>query len=432
MSERRRLEEQLTRQAYSDPLTGLANRAVFRTRVEQALSSATDERAAVGTVAVLFLDLDGFKGVNDAAGHAVGDELLGLVAQRLRNAVRNNDVVARLGGDEFGVLVIADEVDGEAIWVADRVKRVLDSEFRVGGRQLLVGASVGIAINDEGHEDADLLLRNADLAMYRAKGDRRLPFVRFEAHMHDDLLERVTTEGDLRRAVRRGELELHYQPLVDLATRRVVGVEALLRWRHRTRGLIAPGDFVALAEETGLVGEIGQWALNEACRTAIRWQSFAPVGDVFTVSVNVSAYQMGPLLPDLVMAALNDSGLPASALTLEMTETVLMERTDEMVALLEEFTVLGVNLAVDDFGTGYSSLSYLSRFPVDTLKIDRSFVEAVGRSGRAHRARAHDRPARRGAGPRRRSPKASSSRTRPRRWRRWGARTARASTSPRR
>jgi EAL domain-containing protein (putative c-di-GMP-specific phosphodiesterase class I) len=261
------------------------------------------------------------------------------------------------------------------------VKRVLDSEFRVGGRQLLVGASVGIAINDEGHEDADLLLRNADLAMYRAKGDRRLPFVRFEAHMHDDLLERVTTEGDLRRAVRRGELELHYQPLVDLATRRVVGVEALLRWRHRTRGLIAPGDFVALAEETGLVGEIGQWALNEACRTAVRWQTYAPVGDVFTVSVNVSAYQMGPLLPDLVMGALNDSGLPASALTLEMTETVLMERTDEMVALLEEFTVLGVNLAVDDFGTGYSSLSYLSRFPVDTLKIDRSFVEAVGRSG---------------------------------------------------
>jgi diguanylate cyclase (GGDEF)-like protein/PAS domain S-box-containing protein len=373
VSERHALQQQLTRQAYSDPLTGLANRALFRQRVEDAVDDAKP-----GTVAVLFLDLDGFKGVNDAQGHAIGDELLALVGQRLCNAVRPGDLVARLGGDEFGVLVAGEDAEKGAVWVAHRIRRVLANDFRLEGQELSVGASVGIAVNTAGDERADLLLRNADLAMYRAKGLQRQAFVVFEGQMHDAAVARMAAESDLRRAVTRGELALHYQPLVDLGTRQVVGVEALIRWNHPTRGLLGPDAFIELAEETGLVEEIGAWALDEGCRAATRWQQYGVDGAPFRMAVNVSPRQLTQGMPRRVRDALVKSGLTPGALTLEMTETVLMERTDAMVALLKRFKLLGVRLAVDDFGTGYSSLSYLSRFPMDVLKIDRSFVEQVG------------------------------------------------------
>jgi len=374
VSERRRLEEKLTQQAYSDELTGLANRSFFRSKVEMALKVALAPRE----VAVLFLDLDGFKSVNDTQGHHVGDELLCLVAKRLSSSVRPGDVVARLGGDEFAVLVTGPTAEEGAVWVADRVRRALSAPYVLDGRELTLGGSTGLAISDTGDETADQLLRNADLAMYRAKGRRDRSFVRFEAQMHDALLARVKAESDLRQAVSRGDLVLHYQPVVELVSGRIVGVEALVRWDHAELGLIAPGRFIDLAEETGLVSDIGRWALQESCRQGARWQRYAAPGGSFKVAVNVSARQLEQRLPREVRDALGAAGLPGSALTLEMTESVLMERTDEVVELLRRIKTLGVRLAVDDFGTGYSSLSYLSRFPVDILKVDKSFVAHLG------------------------------------------------------
>lgn len=375
VSERRRLEEQLTQQAFSDPLTGLANRSLFRSKVESALRVALGS----GEVAVLFLDLNGFKAVNDAHGHHVGDELLGIVGKRLANSVRPGDLVARLGGDEFGILVSGGpDAEEGAIWVAERVRRALAAPFVLDGRQIPLGASTGIAVSDSGSETADQLLRNADLAMYRAKSRRDLSFVRFEVKMHDALLARMQAEADLRQAVGRGDLVLYYQPVVELGSGRIIGVEALVRWRHLERGIISPAEFIDLAEETGLVGDIGSWALQECCMQAARWQRFAAPNGVFKVAVNVSARQLDAALPRLVHDAINANGIPGAALTLEMTESVLMERTDEVVELLRRMKSLGVKVAVDDFGTGYSSLSYLSRFPVDILKIDRSFVSSIG------------------------------------------------------
>ena len=378
VSERRRLQSELMHQAYSDALTGLANRALFRERTRAAIETAP----ALG-VAVLFLDLNGFKAVNDTQGHAVGDRLLALVGQRLKNSVRPGDLVARLGGDEFGILVTGDQAESGAVWVADRVRRVLAHDFELDGRQVPLGAAIGIALNERGDESADQLLSNADLAMYRAKLSERTEFVRFESAMHEDLLEKVQAETDLRAAVTNGELSLHYQPIVDLRTGAVVGVEALSRWVHPERGTVPPSEFIKVAEQTGLVDEIGTWALNEACHHAARWQRFgaADQGGVFRVAVNVSARQLTAAFPGIVRDALAAGGVPGEALTLEVTESVLMERPDEVVGLLDELKQLGVRIAVDDFGTGYSSLAYLARFPVDILKIDRSFVVDVTEAG---------------------------------------------------
>ncbi len=374
VSERRQLEEQLTQQAFSDGLTGLANRSLFRSKVETALKVAL----ARAEVAVLFLDLNGFKAVNDSQGHHVGDELLGIVAKRLTNSVRPGDVVARLGGDEFAILVTGPDAEEGAVWAAERVRRALSAPFVLDGRELALGASCGIAVSDAGDETADQLLRNADLAMYRAKGRRDQSFVRFEAQMHDALLARMTAESDLRRAVSGGDLVLYYQPVVELSSGHVVGVEALVRWRHHERGIISPADFIDLAEETGLVGEIGRWALEDACKQGARWQQYAAPGGHFKVAVNVSARQLDATLPRQVRDVLAATGMPGQALTLEMTESVLMARTDEVVELLRRMKTLGLKVAVDDFATGYSSLSYLSRFPVDILKIDKSFVQHLG------------------------------------------------------
>ncbi|BEP16425.1 hypothetical protein acdb102_47360 [Acidothermaceae bacterium B102] len=377
ISERKRLEDALTHQAFHDTLTGLANRALFQDRVGHALRAAR----AQATVAVLFLDLDGFKGVNDTQGHAVGDVLLGLVAERLKHGVRPADTVARLGGDEFAVLVEDPDCQRAAVWVAERVVAALNQPFLLDGRELSIGVSVGIALNMLGTETDDVLLRNADVAMYRAKAKREGGWVRFESGMRDALVEKLELENDLKLALGRGQLAVYYQPTVELARGVVVGAEALLRWHHPTKGLVGPDDFIKVAEEGGLITAIGEYVLREACRAGVRWQAFAPPGQDFRVAVNISARQVSAALVDTVQAVLAESGMPPSALVLEVTESVLVERTEEILALLHQLKSLGVRLAIDDFGTGYSSLSYLSRFPVDILKIDRSFVEAVAVDG---------------------------------------------------
>ncbi len=372
VSERKQLEEQLTRAAFHDPLTGLANRALFRDRVEQALAERGGD-----AVAVLFCDLDGFKAVNDTQGHAVGDQLLGLVAERLLRCVRPVDTVARLGGDEFAVLVPGAEAGPAAVGVAERIAAVLARPFVVDGRELYVGASMGIASTATGADRADVLLRNADLAMYRAKAAPDVPHVVFAPQMHDVLAARVAVEHDLRQALAQGQLDVHYQPTVDLRTGRMVGVEALLRWWHPTRGPISPEEFIPVAEESGLITPIGEWVLDRCLRQAVSWQQLCDDGP-FPVAVNISMRQLQPSLLETLTGLLARTGLPAASLTLEMTESVLLERTDDVIRLLRELKALGVRLAIDDFGTGYSSLSYLTRFPVDVLKIDRGFVERLG------------------------------------------------------
>jgi diguanylate cyclase (GGDEF)-like protein/PAS domain S-box-containing protein len=393
ISERKQLEDQLVHEAFHDSLTKLANRALFKDRVDQALRR---RHHAGEMVAVLFLDLDGFKEVNDSLGHASGDQLLIQVAQRLRSSVRSEDTVARFGGDEFAVLIDTVAHDYDASEAARRIVDGLREPFLVDGQEIHVRASIGIATTGseaeaedaEATEDADRLMRNADLAMYRAKAAGQGSFTRYDPQMHTGLVERLQLESDLRRALDGGELELHYQPTIELATGEICGFEALLRWHHPTRGLISPVDFIPLAESTGLIRPFGQWVLREACRQAVAWDA-ERYGRPLTMSVNVSGRQFEQSdLPTIVAMALAESGLPPARLCLEVTESVLMNDTEENLVLLRRLKDMGVRLAIDDFGTGYSSLSYLHRFPVDTLKIDRSFVERLSQpSGDAALAR---------------------------------------------
>jgi diguanylate cyclase (GGDEF)-like protein/PAS domain S-box-containing protein len=366
-------EEQLRHQAFHDPLTGLANRALFTDRVEHALVL----RAGV---AVVFLDLDDFKAVNDSLGHLAGDALLQAVALRLSGALRPGDTVARLGGDEFAILFEEAGAAVSAAGVAERVIAALQAPFDLDGREVFVTASIGIGVG----EDAEELLRSADVAMYRAKASGKAQYVVYAPKMDDDFVGRLELVADLRRSCIEDEFVLHYQPIVELESRRVVGVEALVRWQHPTRGLLQPADFVGLAEETGQIVEIGRWVLEEACRQAASWRT--QLGSDLFVSVNVSARQVrrSGLVED-VEAALASSGLAPDALTVEITESALVRRREEMTAILESVTETGVRLALDDFGTGYSSLSLLRDLPVHTVKIDRSFVHTID-AGPAQRA----------------------------------------------
>ncbi|HEY0779118.1 MAG TPA: EAL domain-containing protein, partial [Gemmatirosa sp.] len=372
VSERKRLEARLEHQAFHDPLTGLANRALFRDRVGQALAQA--QRGGARPT-VLFLDLDDFKGVNDSLGHAQGDHLLTQVAARLLNATRGCDTVARLGGDEFAVLLASTSHADEAVIVAERITTALTRPFTLAAREVCVGASVGIAAAVPG-DGTDELLRNADLAMYRAKARGKGTHEVFASQLFTEVNDRVALEADLRHALTRGEFRLDYQPIVDLASERVVGVEALLRWNHPTRGPVAPARFIGLAEETGLIVAIGRWVLGEACRQGAAWRG-AGAGELY-VAVNISGRQLQyPTITADVAAALEASGLAPHALLLEITESVLMHETEANLTRVAELKALGVRLAIDDFGIGYSSLSYLQRFPVDVLKIDKSFVDGV-------------------------------------------------------
>jgi diguanylate cyclase (GGDEF)-like protein/PAS domain S-box-containing protein len=371
ISERKELEDQLVHEAFHDALTKLANRALFKDRLEVALRRRED-------VAILFLDLDGFKEVNDSLGHAAGDVLLMQVAMRLGEAVRDGDTVARFGGDEFAVLIDAVDTPEDADDLAMRIVAALDEQFVIENQEIHVQGSIGIALTGPDARDADQLMRNADLAMYRAKGAGSGQFARYDPQMHSGLVERLQLAADLRRALENGgELEMHYQPTIELRTGTIVGFEALVRWRHPVRGLISPIDFIPLAESTGLIRPLGRWVLAESCRQAVEWSMDEPDRPM-TMAVNVSGRQFDqPDLPAIVAEVLATTGLPAQRLCLEMTESVLMTDTEENLAVLLSLKDIGVGLAIDDFGTGYSSLAYLRRFPVDTLKIDRSFVERL-------------------------------------------------------
>jgi diguanylate cyclase (GGDEF)-like protein len=366
-------------QAFHDALTELPNRALFLDRLEQALVRQ-GRRSAL--TAVLFLDLDRFKWINDSLGHAAGDQLLVQVAERLGNATRPGDSVARFGGDEF--VVLCDDLDGEweALTIAKRLESALSNHFCVEGRDITVSASVGIATTASATgATADSLLRDADAAMYRAKERGRNRIESFQGGMRARAVERLEVESDLRRALERGELRVHYQPVVRLAGAAMVGVEALVRWQHPERGLVPPGEFIPVAEETGLIQPLGAFVLRESCRQVATWNRANPERVPLSVAVNLSARQMSASdLTRLVLTALNESGLEPGLLCLEITESVLMEDVTASRNVLMSLKELGVRLGIDDFGTGYSSLLYLRRFPVDILKVDRSFVSGLGQN----------------------------------------------------
>ena len=356
--------------AQHDALTNLPNRVLIRDRMEQAIAQA---RRYQKRVALLFLDLDNFKTINDSLGHGTGDELLKAVAQRLQASVRDMDSVSRLGGDEF--LIVVADVDSLAAVsaVARQVQEKLAHPFVLKGMQVVSTLSIGIALYPEDGEDFDTLLKHADVAMYQAKSSGRNAFCFFDAQLNDASHERLTLELDLRQALRRNELLLHYQPIVELASGRLLAVEALIRWRHPLQGMIGPERFIPLAEQSGLIVEIGEWVLQEACRQAMLWQAAGLMP--FVVSVNLSAVQFrrGDM-EALVRKVLGSTGLPAERLELELTESILLQDSQAFIDLLSRLKALGVGLSIDDFGTGYSSLAYLQRFQVNKLKIDQSFV----------------------------------------------------------
>jgi len=362
------------REAHYDPLTGLANRMLFAERLDAALA---DRRG--GSMAVLFLDLDDFKLVNDSLGHAAGDRLLLETAERVFGVARTTDTVARLGGDEFAFLLENTGREGAQAF-AERVKRAVRQPFAVDGRALTVDATIGFATGRPGEADPGELLRNADLAMYAGKHQGKGVIVAYEPTMYQALADRLELEEDLRGALGRGELSLVYQPIVEVDGGALTAVEALARWSHPVRGEIPPTVFIPIAEESGSIREIGRWVLLEACAQARRWHDARSGGTAIGVTVNVSPAQfLQDELVDDVRTALERSGLDSSKLTLEITESVLVERGDAFVGELEALSELGVRIAVDDFGTGYSSLSSLARFPVDMLKIDQSFVADAAR-----------------------------------------------------
>ena len=381
ITERKAFQDRLRHQAFYDVLTGLPNRALFLDRLTQALAGRRRRKRAVG---VIFLDLDNFKVINDSLGHGAGDELLRAAAMRMEACLRPGDTLARLGGDEFTVL-IPDTADGDqALGVARRLSQALQAPIQLQGRDVFVTASLGVAVSTVGGERPDDLLRAADIAMYQAKSGGKDRCALFDQDTDGDALERLDLEGELRQALARGELRLHYQPIVHLQTGEVREVEALVRWEHPRRGLIPPAKFVPIAEETGLILPLGRWVLEEACRQARTWQTLFPNAPPLVMGVNLSTRQFQDTgLVDEVARTLARTGLPATSLKLEITESMMMTSTEAAVDKLHALKDLGVHLAVDDFGTGYSSMAYLSAFPLDTLKIDRSFVSRLGQQSQA-------------------------------------------------
>lgn len=372
--ERTSLEGQLRYQAFHDPLTGVANRALFMERMEHAISRSDRRMAAIS---VLFIDLDEFKTVNDTMGHEAGDDLLRSVADRLTDCVRAEDTVARLGGDEFGVLLEDTDAEGASDLV-ERVARALSAPLTIGNGHVATSASVGLATRyvDEG---VDALLARADTAMYVAKSRGQGLWQAFEPDMDAAIATATTLRAELQRAVRENEFVVHYQPIIDLGTQLPVAVEALVRWEHPQRGLLPPSEFLDAAEESGHILFIDKWVLHEACRQVRAWQTTLPNASTLSACVNLSARQLEhPGLGEEVDEALRSSGLAPEHLTIELTETVLVRDVDAAAVELRRLKELGVQIALDDFGTGYSSLSYLRRFPIDTLKIDRSFVSGTG------------------------------------------------------
>jgi diguanylate cyclase (GGDEF)-like protein/PAS domain S-box-containing protein len=373
--ERQLTDDDIRYRALHDPLTGLPNRILFQDRLQQAIERL---RRRHSLTAILILDLDRFKLVNDSLGHKVGDELLAAAAPRLRQAVRSTDTVARFGGDEFGILL--EEIGGEhdAIDMAQRIASMFTRPFVLAGNEHFVTTSIGIALA-EGGELAEDLTRDADAAMNRAKERGRARYELFDEGMRGRAISRLRVENDLRRALERDELTLDYQPLVSLTDLSIVGVEALIRWEHPDRGRIPPTDFIPVAEDNGLIEPIGRWVLDHSCRQAARWYRDRPDAPPISMSVNLSAVQIASRgLADTVSAALRGSGLDPACLTLEITESVMLADAEGLTDALSALKAIGVRLVLDDFGTGYSSLAYLTRLPLDALKVDRSFIDGLG------------------------------------------------------
>lgn len=387
VTERKRSEDKLIHDASHDPLTGLPNRALFKDRLGRALARC--QRHPTHKFAVLFIDLDRFKLVNDSLGHHAGDMLIVKVAERILQSLRREDLVtrpsatvpsfddslARLGGDEFTILLddISDPAD--AVRVGDRVLDVLKAPFTIEGQEVYTSASIGIASSASGYATGDDLLRDADLAMYRAKALGKARCEVFDQTMYELATRRLTLETDLRRALEHDEFMLHYQPIVELGDETIVGFEALVRWNRPGLGLVSPMDFIPVAEDTGLIVAIGAWVLREACRTMKRWHDQFPRKKPLTISVNLSPRQFAQRdLVGQIQQIINESGIDPTTVRLEITETVTMGDAERTIAILNQLRSIGLRLSIDDFGTGYSSLSYLHRFPLDTLKIDRSFV----------------------------------------------------------
>jgi diguanylate cyclase (GGDEF)-like protein/PAS domain S-box-containing protein len=372
--ERQTIEDDIRHRALHDPLTGLPNRVLFLDRLEHALARLRRRRSLA---AILFMDLDHFKFINDSLGHQVGDELLAAAAPRIKQAVRTGDTVARFGGDEFGILLEDISSEEAATEMAERIATVFARPFAIGGSEHFVTASIGIAFA-QGGELAEELIRDADAAMYRAKERGRARYELFDELMRARAMVRLRVENDLRRAIERGELRLEYQPVVSLMDGSLVGAEALLRWDHPDRGPIPPDEFIPVAEENGLIEPIGRWVLERACRQAARWHRMQPDRAPIGIFVNLSAIQVVKRnLPDLVASALHGSGLDPASLSLEITETVMLGDADALIDTLHALKALGVRLVLDDFGTGYSSLGYLTRLPLHALKVDRSFVDGL-------------------------------------------------------
>ena len=369
IAERKRAEAQIARLAHYDPLTELPNRLLFQKGLSEALARASRRE---DLVAVHCLDLDRFKTVNDTLGHPIGDALLKAAAERLRRCVREGDTVARLGGDEFAVVQTGLSDPSDATRLATRIVEALAKPFDLQGHQVVIGASVGVAISPNDGSDSAELLKKADMALYRAKADGRGAFHFFERAMDDQLQARRSLEVDLRVALIQGQFELYYQPLFDLASNRVTGCEALLRWRHPIRGMVSPADFIPLTEEIGLIAPLGEWVLRQACREASGWPNHV------RLAVNLSPAQFRDRrLVATVVSALAESGLPAERLELEITESVLLQDNAANMSILHNRKALGVRISMDDFGTGYSSLSYLRSFPFDKIKIDQTFVRDI-------------------------------------------------------
>jgi diguanylate cyclase (GGDEF)-like protein/PAS domain S-box-containing protein len=376
ISEHKRAEERLRYQAFHDSLTGLPNRLLFVDRLEHALARSQRRE---NEIAVLFLDLDKFKVINDSLGHEAGDRLLVAVCKRLQASLRPEDTIARFGGDEFAILLEAAASLSDVVRVADRISEELERPFVLSEREVVIAASIGIALAASSRERPEELLRNADVAMYRAKGSENGSYQVFDQSMHDQALKRLELENDLRQAVEREEFTVYYQPKVLLETGKVYGFEALVRWKHPRRGLISPAEFISLAEETRLIVPIGGWVLKEACRQVKEWQGQYQTSDApLMMSVNLSPRQFHqPGLVESIAQVLRETGLDPCSLGVEITESIMSQNRQDVRATLQELKDLGVQVGVDDFGTGYSSLSRLKDLPIDILKIDRSFVSGL-------------------------------------------------------
>jgi diguanylate cyclase (GGDEF)-like protein/PAS domain S-box-containing protein len=380
ISERKTLEAELERRASHDPLTGLPNRPAFVDRLEQALQRTRRRKNSRNKVGVLFMDLDGFKTINDSLGHEAGDRFLVTVAERLKNRLRPEDVLARFGGDEFAVLLEDVANVTEAIWVAQRIAEGLQEPLAVNSHQVSVSTSVGIALGSANtNDDPEGMLRKADAAMYQAKEQGPGRYAVFDPAMQERAQERLELEAELRKALERGEFLLYYQPEVSLRDGTIVGFEALLRWQHPQRGLLKPQAFMPLAEETDLIVPIGRWVLEEACGQAKRWEEERPCAPPATIEVNLSSRQLVRRgLTRTIEEVLTRADIEAHRLALDLTETTLIKASEDNAQALDALKKMGIRLHLDDFGTGYSSLSYLKRFPVDRVNVDKSFVKGLG------------------------------------------------------